>query len=399
MLLDPTADRLMIRALSLLGIGAGLMYYFDPDRGRRRRALVRDQFDHQLHQLDTLSRKAGRDTRNRAQGLVAEGRALLTSDHAPDRVIAERIRSAIGRVVTKPSDIQVSVLYGQATVSGPILPDEVEPLLDTVASTRGVIGVVDHLQPHYGSDTLSAPLHDRVQRRRSARPDPIPTQWDPSTRLLAGASGGALLLGGLSRGGLLGLAGGLVGAGLISRSLADLPLQTLLGADGGNRAFESHDSITIHAPVEDVFAFLTNYENYPHILPNVRDVEAMGKHHWRWSLIGPGGMTFEVEDLITRFEPNQAVAWHSAGQSELHYAGAARYVAEPDGSTTIHASMAYSPPGGALGHGLAWLAGYSPKQQLQQVLLRTKSFLETGKVPHDAYDPTPPPDHRIRAEA
>ncbi|WP_169977873.1 SRPBCC family protein [Tautonia rosea] len=389
----------MMRALSLLGLGAGLMYYFDPDRGRRRRALVRDQFEHQLHQLDTLSQKAGRDTRNRAQGLVAEGRALLTRDDAPDRVIAERIRSAMGRVVSRPSDIEVSVLSGRATVSGPILPDEVEPLLETVASTRGVIGVIDHLQPHYGSDTLSAPLHGRVRRRSSARPDPIPTQWDPSTRLLAGASGGALLLGGLSRGGLLGLASGLVGAGLISRSLADLPLQTLLGADGGNRAFESNDSITIQAPVEDVFAFLTNYENYPHILPNVREVRKLGPHHWGWTLVGPGGLSFEVEDVITRFEPNQAVAWHSAGQSELHYAGAARYVAQPDGSTTIHATMSYSPPGGALGHGLAWLSGYSPKQQLQQILLRTKSFLETGKVPHDASDPTPPPHHRVRAEA
>ncbi|MEW4568569.1 SRPBCC family protein [Tautonia sp. JC769] len=389
----------MIRALSLLGIGAGLMYYFDPERGRRRRALVRDQFDHQMHQLETLSRKAGVDARNRAQGLIAEGRAAMTSDHAPDRVIVDRIRSAIGRVASHPRNITVSVLDGQATVSGPVLPDEVEPLLDTVASTRGVIGVIDHLQPHYGPDTLEAPLHDRVRRRSSARPDPTPAQWDPSARLLAGASGGALLLGGLARGGLLGLAGGLAGAGLLSRSLADLPLQTLLGADGGNRAFESHDSITIQAPVEDVFAFLTDYENYPHVLPNVRDVQKVGQHHWRWSLIGPGGITFEVEDIITRFEPNQAVAWHSSGQSELRYAGAARYVAQPDGGTTVHASMSYSPPGGALGHGLAWLAGYSPKHQLQQILLRTKAFLETGKVPHDAYDPTPPPHHRVRSGA
>src|SRR4051812_35769009 len=36
--------------LALVGLGAGLMYFLDPDRGRRRRALVRDQFIHALHE-------------------------------------------------------------------------------------------------------------------------------------------------------------------------------------------------------------------------------------------------------------------------------------------------------------------------------------------------------------
>ncbi len=116
----------------------------------------------------------------------------------------------------------------------------------------------------------------------------------------------------------------------------------------------------------------------------------VGPNHWKWTLIGPGGVDLEVEDVISRFEPNRAVAWHSAEGSDLRYAGAARYVEESDGSTTVHATMSYSPPGGILGHGMAWLSGYSPKHQLQQILLRTKTFLETGKVPHDAFNPTPP---------
>lgn len=381
----------MIRQLTLLGLGAGLMYYFDPDRGRRRRALVRDQFNHQLHELEHGSRRAARDAQNRARGLIAEGRALLEQKHASDRVLIDRVRSALGRVVSKPKAIQVLVLNGRAILKGSISPDEREPLLATVASVRGVTEVVDHLDGHYGPDTMNAPLASRVRRRASAHPEPIPDEWTPSTRLLTGASGGALLLGGLARGGLLGLATGAIGATLMGRAYSGVPLQTLIGADGGNRAFGAGDSIHIKAPVDQVFTFLTNYENYSHLLPNIRDVMKVGSNRWKWTLIGPGGVDLEMEDVISRFEPNRAVAWHSSENSDLRYAGAARYVSEPDGSTTVHATMSYSPPGGILGHGMAWLAGYSPKHQLQQILLRTKSFLETGKVPHDALDPSPPP--------
>jgi hypothetical protein len=35
-----------LHALGYLGLGAGLMYFLDPDRGRRRRTLVRDQMAH-----------------------------------------------------------------------------------------------------------------------------------------------------------------------------------------------------------------------------------------------------------------------------------------------------------------------------------------------------------------
>lgn len=51
-----------------VGLGAGLMYVLDPDRGRRRRAQLRDRTTHAVGEaLDTLG-KSGRDIRNRARG-------------------------------------------------------------------------------------------------------------------------------------------------------------------------------------------------------------------------------------------------------------------------------------------------------------------------------------------
>src|SRR5215813_6081825 len=53
-----------------MGIGAALMYLFDPDRGRGTRARLSDQLASKANRLgETVGRKA-RDLRNRTQGLL-----------------------------------------------------------------------------------------------------------------------------------------------------------------------------------------------------------------------------------------------------------------------------------------------------------------------------------------
>lgn len=60
-----------------LALGAGLMYFLDPERGNRRRALVRDKVVHYGHVVeDEVSAKA-RDLSNRAKGVVHEVRESM----------------------------------------------------------------------------------------------------------------------------------------------------------------------------------------------------------------------------------------------------------------------------------------------------------------------------------
>jgi hypothetical protein len=61
-------------------IGAALMYILDPDEGRRRRALLRDQATSKVHEArDNLQSKV-RHTRNMTEGMVAEARGHLERD-------------------------------------------------------------------------------------------------------------------------------------------------------------------------------------------------------------------------------------------------------------------------------------------------------------------------------
>ncbi len=55
-----------------IGIGAGLMYLLDPERGRKRRALLRDKAVALSNDASDAIGKTSRDLGNRAQGVVAE---------------------------------------------------------------------------------------------------------------------------------------------------------------------------------------------------------------------------------------------------------------------------------------------------------------------------------------
>jgi hypothetical protein len=60
-----------------IGIGAALMYLFDPDRGRGRRARLGDQIAGTANRLGDAAGSKARDLRNRAQGIIHEAGSLL----------------------------------------------------------------------------------------------------------------------------------------------------------------------------------------------------------------------------------------------------------------------------------------------------------------------------------
>lgn len=63
-------------AVAAFGIGAALMYFFDPVSGRRRRAAVRDQAVHYGNEIRETTSATAQDLGNRAKGLYAGARNL-----------------------------------------------------------------------------------------------------------------------------------------------------------------------------------------------------------------------------------------------------------------------------------------------------------------------------------
>jgi hypothetical protein len=205
-----------------VGIGAALMYFFDPERGNRRRALVRDKAIHTTTQLGKTVDAASRDLTHRAGGLIAELQSVFSYETPTDIRVVERVRARIGHIVTHPSKVQVSAHYGVVTLGGSVPASEVSVLLHCVTGTRGVVGVRNELlsssvagaDPEHMGEVI-------VMTRRNA-----PLHWSPATRLVVGAAGGAIAFYGKRQGGMLGSAIGALGFGLLTRSLTNtVPVQ------------------------------------------------------------------------------------------------------------------------------------------------------------------------------
>lgn len=134
----------------LLGaaFGVGIMYLLDPAQGGRRRALLRDQMVEGKHELGGAADRVGKEARNRARGAVAEARRATRPAETDDATLDARVRSALGRVVSHPGAINTSAVDGRVTLRGSVLADEVDELVSTVSSVRGVAGVDNRLAVH-----------------------------------------------------------------------------------------------------------------------------------------------------------------------------------------------------------------------------------------------------------
>lgn len=54
------------------GLGAGLMYILDPDRGRSRRAFARDKVTSAVNKTGAAISRKSHDLKDRARGVIAE---------------------------------------------------------------------------------------------------------------------------------------------------------------------------------------------------------------------------------------------------------------------------------------------------------------------------------------
>lgn len=63
--------------LAGLGAGAALMYLLDPDRGNRRRALIRDKMVKLNRQTQEAVSGKVKDVSNRAKGMLHEARSAF----------------------------------------------------------------------------------------------------------------------------------------------------------------------------------------------------------------------------------------------------------------------------------------------------------------------------------
>jgi uncharacterized membrane protein len=363
-----------------LGLGATLMYALDPDRGRRRRALARDKVERLRHAARVGLIRTQRDVYFRARGIAHRVRSRFGgSEPIDDELIAEHIRADLGHRVSHFRSLEIAVRDGAVTLSGPIRRTEVGDLLRGVRRIRGVRGIVDRLEVHDEDDRVPALQGDA--KRPNARWDVLQDHWAPSTRLFATIAGAVFGISGIRRRGLTGAVFGAIGTVLALRAFSNLPMRRLFGVGAGYRAIDLQRTITVRAPVDEVFRFWKRFENFPRFMEHVElvEVENEGKRsHWR--VAGPARTTVEFEAEITRLVPNRVIAWRTLPGSLVEHSGVVHFEEAPGRATRLDIHMSYNPPAGSLGHVVAKLFHKDPAAAMSDDLVRMKSLLEDGKA-------------------
>jgi uncharacterized membrane protein len=354
-------------------IGAGLMYFYDPQNGNRRKARFRDQVVHMRVKSNEALDTAVSDLRNRVSGLLAEGTAMVSEGKIPDSVLEARVKSRLGYFTRHPGAIQVSAKNGTVILSGDVLANDVDNVFREVSRTRGAENVENKLHVHQEADNIPQLQGEGWMPGQNG-------SWSPSTRLLVGVGATYLLLYSAVRSGLVGFCARISGLALGTRALTNMNLGQMTGMTQSGDTIQLRKGIRINVPVDQVYGLWSNFENFPKFMANIESIRAMGNNRSHWVVKGPAGSKVEFDAIETQDIPNERIAWETTSDSQVKHHGQVRFRPSGENSTQINVNMSYTPPAGVAGAAVATLFGKDPKSEMDADLARMKSLLEEGKT-------------------
>jgi uncharacterized membrane protein len=140
-----------------------------------------------------------------------------------------------------------------------------------------------------------------------------------------------------------------------------------------------NQSIEVEAPVEDVFRYWSNFENFSTFMQNVEEVRVTGQDTSHWRVKGPLGKSVEFEARTTEMDPNRGIGWNTT-EGEVMTSGEARFEEVTPGRTRVEVTMNYAdPPGGAVGEAVANILS-NPERNLQEDLQNFARIVERGEL-------------------
>lgn len=210
--------------------------------------------------------------------------------------------------------------------------------------------------------------------------------------------GSALVLAGLARRSLGGLALSAVGGSLLYRGLSGhCPTYDALGVDTAHRTHSPASSIpaghgvrlettvTINRSPEELYRFWREFENLPRFMQHVRSVRRVDDKRSHWVADAPLGTSVEWDAATINERDNELIAWRSVDGSSVDTAGSVHFERAPDGrGTVVRVNLKYDPPAGKVGAGIAGIFGKDPSQMIREDLRRFKQMVETGEIARKA---------------
>ncbi len=205
--------------------------------------------------------------------------------------------------------------------------------------------------------------------------------------------GGGVVLYGLGRRSLGGLAVAALGCGLILLGASGRrPLTRVLGLSQDRDGVDTsgvratgiivEQSVTVDRPAAEAYQAWRRLENLPRFMPHLAAVTTGADGRSHWVAIGPFGGTLEWDAEIINDLDGKLIAWRSLGAIGAPAAGFVRFAAAPDGraGTVVTAALDYRPQRDIPAAIIATLLRRQPHQQVAEDLRRFKALLEAAEL-------------------
>jgi osmotically-inducible protein OsmY len=129
----------LFRWVAVSGIGAATAYFFDPDRGRARRAQVRDQGTAFLRRRQQDAERKARYQANVAEGQAVQAAGLGVPRPEDDVEVVHAVKQVLARIGIDTKDVTVESVEGRVTLRGQVdSRDSIARLEKAVSEAPGV---------------------------------------------------------------------------------------------------------------------------------------------------------------------------------------------------------------------------------------------------------------------
>ena len=109
-------------------------------------------------------------------------------------------------------------------------------------------------------------------------------------------------------------------------------------------------------------------------------IDVIGPTRSHWVVKAPGGGTVEWNAVVTEERENEAIYWQSEEGADVPNSGRITFRDAGARGTVVTATIAYDPPGGAIGKLIAKMFQREPAIQARRDLRRFKQLMETGEI-------------------
>lgn len=129
-------------------------------------------------------------------------------------------------------------------------------------------------------------------------------------------------------------------------------------------------TVVVERPVNEVFEFCRDFENFPKIVDVLLSVEDSQDGRSHWAVRSPKGDAIEWDAVVTKYVPNAVIAWESVPDAVVNAGGVMRFAPLSTTETRLDISLTYLPRHTGLNEALHALVSAPNTTKIRGELLR-----------------------------